>query len=481
MHPQEDSTWRTLLKSVAEWPVLRSWILIIGIAFIAFIVTPIAQKYVGNSFSVGQIARLSAIIFFFLLLALILAFFAVFNGPANEKRLGHAVTYSYVFVMFALFGTLLPFFFLPHLPVLMEGLRSSPIGVVRGCSAKATEATVDLTPGELRCAGMTNQWVVNFGGVIWRTGSVAAVPKPKPVTGAAGPTTADKEAAAPPAVNAAAAVPVAAGMVKTSVAAPAVSRTADRVAAPATPVPAEPSILPGDEDLNVIQGGLVVPLYVVLLSFMGAAVSMTRRVPEYQRRLSLRDPELMSYDQARETLVFQVMQVFSAPLIAVTMYYLVDPGSRASTIVLAFASGFSSETILLAIRAFLEKIKPAATLPVKQATNIGVSPGRLDFGTIGIDETADNVIAIVNPTAVALEVMSVTCTGNDEFSIDAQFPMAVDPGHSRPVKVMFKPRSTGLKKGVLVVTDNAPGSPRSIEIFGEGVKREAKPAKVAQP
>ena len=33
-----------------------------------------------------------------------------------------------------------------------------------------------------------------------------------------------------------------------------------------------------------INGGLVVPLYVVVLALFGGAISMTRRVPEYQRR-----------------------------------------------------------------------------------------------------------------------------------------------------------------------------------------------------
>ena len=31
-----------------------------------------------------------------------------------------------------------------------------------------------------------------------------------------------------------------------------------------------------------INGGLVVPLYVVVLALFGGAISMTRRVPEYQ-------------------------------------------------------------------------------------------------------------------------------------------------------------------------------------------------------
>jgi hypothetical protein len=111
-----------------------------------------------------------------------------------------------------------------------------------------------------------------------------------------------------------------------------------------------------------IQGGLVVPLYVVVLSLMGGAVSMTRRVPEYQRRtLDIEDRD-MTPDKARENLVFQIMQVFSAPLVAVTAYYLFEPDSGAKSVLLGFVSGFASEPILLAIRALVEKLTPAASL-----------------------------------------------------------------------------------------------------------------------
>lgn len=104
----------------------------------------------------------------------------------------------------------------------------------------------------------------------------------------------------------------------------------------------------------------MVPLYFVVLSLMGAAVSMTRRVPEYQGRVALPQgsPKSITREQAREYLVFQIMQVISAPLIAITAYFLVEPGARASSVALGFASGFASETILLVIRALVEKLEP---------------------------------------------------------------------------------------------------------------------------
>jgi len=96
-----------------------------------------------------------------------------------------------------------------------------------------------------------------------------------------------------------------------------------------------------------ITGGLVIPLYVLVLALMGAAVSMTRRVPEYQMRV---DCAVISLEKARELMVFQIMQVVSAPMIALTAYYLILPDTRTTSVVIAFISGFASETILRLLR-----------------------------------------------------------------------------------------------------------------------------------
>jgi len=85
---------------------------------------------------------------------------------------------------------------------------------------------------------------------------------------------------------------------------------------------------------------------------------MTRRVPEYQgRAMDLQDP--LTNVQARGFLVFQIMQVISAPLIAVTAYYIVKPTTPLTSVVLGFGSGFASEPILLMIRSLVEKLSPA--------------------------------------------------------------------------------------------------------------------------
>jgi hypothetical protein len=57
---------------------------------------------------------------------------------------------------------------------------------------------------------------------------------------------------------------------------------------------------------------VVVPLYVIVLALFGSAVSMTRRVPEYQGH-SMDAQDSLTNVKARENLVFEIMQVISAP------------------------------------------------------------------------------------------------------------------------------------------------------------------------
>ena len=133
--------------------------------------------------------------------------------------------------------------------------------------------------------------------------------------------------------------------------------------------------------------GLVVPFYVVFLAFIGGAVSLSRRIPEHQKcseegyRTTWEPPALapMQPYEVREAVVFQIMQLISAPFIALTAFWVVAPNSLAAGIGLAFVSGFASETILLLIRGFVDGVRPQnAPVPAKQLTaTVADTPGAL--------------------------------------------------------------------------------------------------------
>jgi hypothetical protein len=73
----------------------------------------------------------------------------------------------------------------------------------------------------------------------------------------------------------------------------------------------------------------------------------------------------------REYLVFQIVQFVSAPFIAAVAYYLISPSSTAATVALAFAAGFASETVLLYVRAAVEKVAPAPARSLRAGSVVG--------------------------------------------------------------------------------------------------------------
>ena len=231
-------------------------------------------------------------------------------------------------------------------------------------------------------------------------------------------------------------------------------------------------VVPNDEDREPwapvrIEGGLIVPLYFVILALVGAAVSMTRRVPEYQERTAPGSAQPLSNEKAREYLVLQVMQVVSAPLIAVTAYYLIDPGSRAGTVALGFVSGFASETILLYIRAVVDKLQPKGALQPSEP-NIEVAPSSLDSGDQALNTTsASQTITVTNKTDKPLNVDLIEVTG--PFTQGSKCPATIAAGTMWSIDVKFVPNKEGICKGVLTIVDDGAGSPRSVLLTGNGV------------
>jgi hypothetical protein len=93
----------------------------------------------------------------------------------------------------------------------------------------------------------------------------------------------------------------------------------------------------------------------------------------------------------REGLAFQIMQFLSAPLIAVTAYYLVAPDSRAATAALAFSSGFASEPILLAIRSAVDKLSPAGGATASEAAT-GTAKGSVRKAGVPLPNASIRVV-----------------------------------------------------------------------------------------
>lgn len=176
-------------------------------------------------------------------------------GWRNERAVGNMVTFSYFFVVFALaISALIPAYFLlvAALPStiadeLYRAMTQSPVGIVKGCVHAPNDQRWELACDPDNCR---YQWLVNIGGSAFYVPDFEGTRK----TMRCNP---EQAAAAP---DAAAAAPGAK------------SSMAEMLDSGTDYIPVR------------IHGGLSVPWYVIIVSIMGGAVSMWRRVPEYQRR-----------------------------------------------------------------------------------------------------------------------------------------------------------------------------------------------------
>ncbi|EGW55751.1 hypothetical protein TevJSym_ab01030 [endosymbiont of Tevnia jerichonana (vent Tica)] len=79
--------------------------------------------------------------------------------------------------------------------------------------------------------------------------------------------------------------------------------------------------------------------------------------------------------QVRDKRVFEIMQVLSAPVIAVIAVYSMKLETGATTALVAFAAGFASKTILYVIRTMLDALQPQYVTRNEQAQQEKISQG----------------------------------------------------------------------------------------------------------
>jgi hypothetical protein len=317
------------------------------------------------------------------------------NTNESKKAVDRIVSSCYVFAVVALFASFLPALVMfglylvgdPDNPKSLARLfyiamTDSPVGVVRGCVHAPNDPTWELAckfPNPRKNDSGDKygaQWLVNIGG---SAQYLPAIPTPTPTAIPTSAVTPSATAVTPSATDTAAGAALAIAVSKEGPTESALgnndshsgsapdknSKDNPKPSPTGTPDDIEPDLSESVFYKIIIHGGLEVPWYFTMLAVMGAAVSMARKVPEYQRRVHSPDkldgkvnPEYLSPTKAREYLVFQVLQVLSAPLIAITAYNAITPSSRATSVALGFASGFASESILVGIRALADKVRP---------------------------------------------------------------------------------------------------------------------------
>ncbi len=305
---------------------------------------------------------------------LVLAFFWLFTGEPSAGKNHGAILFSY-FIMIVFLGVplALPYVISTKFPDVMETMKETPVGFL---VAKPEQ--------------LEQQWVLNIGG--------SPMPAPMPAAEPAPAATATAPATTP--TDAAPAQPAAAQ--------PAVTQPETGGAALVKPAVKSPA--PKDNSGIVVRGGLVIPLYVLILSIIGGAINMTRKLPGYQRdatsllspssmmstvqgaahavgalMFKVKPPEILAETQAeveppaapeaeegttpehvetpeeallrrtaqwRQDLITQHMYLLSAPFLAIAVFYLLawlDLLKQPALVLVSFSVGLISDKILGAI------------------------------------------------------------------------------------------------------------------------------------
>jgi hypothetical protein len=114
-----------------------------------------------------------------------------------------------------------------------------------------------------------------------------------------------------------------------------------------------------------------------------------------------------------------------------------------------------------------ERALAGGASPAFKPVLVEIMPGRLDFGSVSVDTVSKKTVGITNSGAADLVVTSISCSG--EFSISTRAPIKLPAGSGVSIEVQFNPKTPGAKTGVLVLTDNAQGSPRPVDLIGTGI------------
>ena len=236
---------------------------------------------------------------------------------------------------------------------------TSAAAVAAAAAASAASAAAQQAPGSPQAAAAASAATAAASAA---TAAEAAENKSKlsdiPMTSAAAVAAAAAASAASAAAQQAPGSPQAAAAASAATAAASAATAAE-----AAENKSKPS---GISNMYRVSGGFVVPFYVVVFAFVGGVVNLTRRVPEYQKRSSVHFAGTVTESrvtllEAREFVVFQLMQLLSSPFVAMLAYYALEPKSVASAVGVAFFSGFATESVLLLLRGMFAGLRPEPT------------------------------------------------------------------------------------------------------------------------
>jgi hypothetical protein len=130
------------------------------------------------------------------------------------------------------------------------------------------------------------------------------------------------------------------------------------------------------------------------------------------------------------------------------------PGVQTGSLNLNFGTAAPAQTV---------KLSGTGTSPA-----VSLSPTSLTFSSQAVNISSPSQNAVITNTGTApLSILSLQING--DFSQTNGCGPPVAPGGSCTIQVVFTPTALGARAGSLVITDNAPGSPHTLSLSGNGV------------
>ena len=103
---------------------------------------------------------------------------------------------------------------------------------------------------------------------------------------------------------------------------------------------------------------------------------------------------------------------------------------------------------------------------------ISVTGGPLLFGTQAVKTTsAAKTVRVTNKGTASVTMGAITLNDTTDFASSNTCPASgstLAPGASCTISVVFKPKTTGAKKGALIIHDSDPSSPQIVGMTGTG-------------
>ena len=134
------------------------------------------------------------------------------------------------------------------------------------------------------------------------------------------------------------------------------------------------------------------------------------------------------------------------------------PGSRSGALSVSGTDGITSSTLNVSLNGTGGAPQPA----------ISLAPSSLSFGTqILGTSSVPQTITVTSTGNVALTISGISVSAG--FSQTNNCPSSLAANASCTISITFQPASAGGQTGTVSVSDNASGSPQSIELNGTGV------------